>query len=96
MFLYYPQDVTADMGPTYVVPGTHLYNTPSDMMQNYGNIRGQVPLIHEVLDALRIPALAKEGIEADDILATLSSSAEAAGMDVLICSGDRDSFQLVT
>lgn len=58
--------------------------------------RGQVPLIHEVLDALRIPALAKEGIEADDILATLASAAEAAGMDVLICSGDRDSFQLVT
>jgi hypothetical protein len=44
MFLYYPQDVTADMGPTYVVPGTHLYNTPSDSMQNYGNIRGQVAL----------------------------------------------------
>ncbi|MDA0836863.1 MAG: phytanoyl-CoA dioxygenase family protein [Planctomycetota bacterium] len=45
MFLYYPQDVTADMGPTYVVPGTHLLNTPTDRMQTYGNIRGQVPLV---------------------------------------------------
>ena len=44
MFLYYPQEVTADMGPTYVVPGTHLFNTPTDMMQTYGNIRGQLPL----------------------------------------------------
>ncbi len=44
MFLYYPQDVTADMGPTYVVPGTHLYNCCTDRMQTYGNIRGQVAL----------------------------------------------------
>ncbi len=44
MFLYYPQEVTLDMGPTYVVPGTHLLNTPTDQMQAYGNIRGQLPL----------------------------------------------------
>ena len=44
MFLYYPQTVTADMGPTYVVPGTQYFNTPTDRMQNYGNIRGQVAL----------------------------------------------------
>jgi hypothetical protein len=47
MILYYPQTVTADMGPTYVVPGTHLVNTPTDRMANYGNIRGQVPLTVE-------------------------------------------------
>ncbi|WP_194174392.1 DNA polymerase I [Luteimicrobium xylanilyticum] len=58
--------------------------------------RGQVPLIKEVLGALQIPTLDREGIEADDILATLAGQAEAAGMDVLICSGDRDSLQLVT
>jgi hypothetical protein len=44
MFLYYPQEVTLDMGPTFVVPGTHLLNTPTDQMQAYGNIRGQIPL----------------------------------------------------
>jgi DNA polymerase-1 len=37
-----------------------------------------------------------EGYEADDIIATLATQAEAAGMDVLICSGDRDAFQLVS
>jgi len=57
--------------------------------------RGQVPLIKEVLDALRIPFVQLEGIEADDILATLATQARAADMDVLICSGDRDALQLV-
>ncbi|MFC7879812.1 DNA polymerase I [Isoptericola sp. NPDC057391] len=58
--------------------------------------RGQVPLIKEVLEALRIPALQREGIEADDILATLAREGREAGFDVLVCSGDRDSLQLVT
>src|SRR5690606_10192039 len=60
-----------------------------------GAFRGQVPLIMEVLDALRIPFVELEGIEADDILATLATQARAADMDVLICSGDRDALQLV-
>jgi len=42
--MYYPQDVTADMGPTYVVPSTHFWNTPTDRMANYGNFRNQVAL----------------------------------------------------
>jgi len=60
------------------------------------DFRPQVGLIFEVLDALRIPYLTKSGFEADDIIATLSTQADAAGMDVLIISGDRDTFQLVT
>ncbi|MCW2772853.1 MAG: polA [Nocardioides sp.] len=56
----------------------------------------QLPLIEEVLDALRIPFLKKEGYEADDIIATLATQALAQGMEVLILTGDRDSIQLVT
>ena len=56
----------------------------------------QVPLIREVLDALRIPSVTAAGYEADDVIATLVDRAEAQGFDVLICSGDRDSFQLIT
>jgi len=56
----------------------------------------QLPLINEVLDALRIQHLAKEGYEADDIIATLVTQALAEGYEVLILSGDRDAFQLVT
>lgn len=57
--------------------------------------KGQVPLIMEVLDAMNVPFLEKDNFEADDILATLSSQADAAGMQVLVCSGDRDSLQFV-
>jgi DNA polymerase I len=59
--------------------------------------KGQVSLLHEVLDALRIPYVEVDGFEADDVLATLAKAAiETAGIDeVLICSGDRDTFQLV-
>ncbi|MGC4112484.1 MAG: DNA polymerase I [Nocardioides sp.] len=56
----------------------------------------QLPLINEVLDALRIKHLVKEGYEADDIIATLVTEALAEGFEVLILSGDRDAFQLVT
>jgi DNA polymerase-1 len=56
---------------------------------------GQVPLVREVLDALRISHVEVEGYEADDVIATLTTQAVAHGMDVLVCSGDRDTFQLV-
>ena len=57
---------------------------------------GQLPLVKEVLDALRIRWCEVEGYEADDIIATIATEADAAGLEVLICSGDRDTFQLVT
>jgi DNA polymerase-1 len=56
----------------------------------------QLPLINEVLDALRIIHLAKDGYEADDIIATLVTEALDEGYEVLILTGDRDAFQLVT
>ena len=56
----------------------------------------QLPLIEEVLQALRIPFLKKDGYEADDIIATLATQALADDMEVLILTGDRDSIQLVT
>jgi DNA polymerase I len=56
----------------------------------------QLPLINEVLDALRIKHLAKDGYEADDIIATLVTRALDDDFEVLILTGDRDAFQLVT
>jgi DNA polymerase-1 len=58
--------------------------------------KGQVPLIMDILAALHVPTLQREGFEADDIFATLATQAAAAGMEVLVCSGDRDAFQLVS
>ena len=57
---------------------------------------GQVSLVKEVLDALRIRTLEKDGYEADDVIATLATQASALGFEVLICTGDRDAFQLVS
>jgi len=57
--------------------------------------RGQVPLIREVMAAMNVPVLEKSGFEADDVLATLATAGAGAGMEVLLISGDRDTFQLV-
>lgn len=58
--------------------------------------RSQIGLIGELLDAMKVTRLSLEGFEADDIIATLATAAEADGFDVLIVTGDRDSLQLVT
>ncbi|MGO1487558.1 MAG: DNA polymerase I [Arachnia sp.] len=58
--------------------------------------KGQVTLIKDVLDALNVPHVELAGYEADDVIATLTTQAEADGFDVLVCTGDRDAFQLVT
>ncbi|WP_405671910.1 DNA polymerase I [Streptomyces canus] len=58
--------------------------------------KGQVELIGELLDAMHVSRFAIDGFEADDVIATLATQAEAEGFDVLIVTGDRDSFQLVT
>src|SRR5215207_11559343 len=58
-------------------------------------LRQQMGLVREVLEALRIPILEAPGFEADDILATLATRARDRGDDVLIVTGDRDTYQLV-
>jgi DNA polymerase-1 len=58
--------------------------------------RSQIPLLHELLHAMNIREYSLEGFEADDLLATISKRAVAEGFEVSICTGDRDSFQLVT
>ncbi|HEX7520761.1 MAG TPA: DNA polymerase, partial [Acidimicrobiia bacterium] len=57
--------------------------------------RSQMPLIREVLDALRIPVLEVGGVEADDVIGTLARRARDAGIDVVVVTGDRDAYQLV-
>ncbi|MBT4909426.1 MAG: DNA polymerase I, partial [Microbacteriaceae bacterium] len=56
---------------------------------------GQVPLLQDALHAMGVVTLTKEDYEADDILATLAHQGSQAGFDVLVVSGDRDTFQLV-
>ncbi len=56
----------------------------------------QLPLIREVLDVLKIRQLTSPGYEADDVIATVATAARAAAWEVLVVTGDRDSFQLIT
>jgi len=59
-------------------------------------LREQVPCIKDILAALGIPTVSYPGYEADDMLGILSRIYEEKGWNVLLCTGDRDSFQLVT
>ena len=59
-------------------------------------LKEQMPMIKEVLKAMNIDIVEKEGYEGDDILGTLAKYGEAQGLDVVILSGDRDTFQLAT
>ena len=59
-------------------------------------LRQQVPVMKEVLEAMGVKMVEQAGLEADDILGTLSKRLESQGMDVSILSGDRDLLQLAT
>ncbi|WP_281287184.1 DNA polymerase I [Actinotalea subterranea] len=94
-----------DEGPTHVAVAFDAGRTTfrTEQYPEYKGTRdatpsefkGQVPLIKEILESLRIQTLQKEQFEADDIIATLTTDAVAQGMDVLVCTGDRDALQLV-
>ena len=56
-------------------------------------LREQMPLLKEVLQAMHIPIFEQEGFEADDILGTLAKACEDTGNECLIATGDRDSLQ---
>ena len=98
-------NVLRDEAPTHVAVAFDI-SRQTFRMEEYADYKAgrnktptefssQLPLIEEVLTAMRIPFLKKEGYEADDIIGTLATQAKAAGFETLICSGDRDSFQLV-
>nr|WP_233555920.1 DNA polymerase I [Galactobacter caseinivorans] len=91
--------------PTHVAVAFDL-DTPTFRSESYAEykggrnatpeeFKGQIPLIDQVMGALNIVTITKDGYEADDILATLSSRGERDGFDVIVVSGDRDAFQLI-
>ncbi len=98
-------NVIRDEAPTHLAVAWDL-PAPTFRHEAYGDykanrletpqdFRGQVSLVKEVLDALRIPMLEAPGFEADDVIATLATEASSLGMDTLIVTGDRDALQLV-
>ncbi|GAA1348943.1 DNA polymerase I [Falsarthrobacter nasiphocae] len=92
--------------PTHVVVAFDL-SGPTFRSEEYAEYKGgraktpeefsgQIGLIQRVLDALNIAWITVEGFEADDIIATVATQGEAQGADVVVVSGDRDAFQLIT
>ena len=59
-------------------------------------LRQQVPVIKEMLEAMQVPLMMLEGYEADDLLGTVAKKAEADGLEAVVVSGDRDLLQLAT
>ena len=92
---YDPEGVAVafDKGDTWRHEEFSDYKATRDSMPD--DMRSQMDRIEQVLNALRIPIVALENFEADDVLGALARQAAAEGHDVLILSGDRDMFQLV-
>ncbi len=82
-------------------PGpTHRHEVYEDYKANRpgmpDDLKPQVPLIKEIINAFRIHTIEKPGYEADDIMAHLAKEAEAAGVEVFIVTGDKDMCQVVS
>jgi len=99
--------VVADERPDHLAvafdaPGGSTYRYELDPEYKAGRketpdlFASQLPLISEVLETLEIRQLKVPGVEADDVIATLATRAAADGIDVVVVTGDRDSFQLVS
>ena len=95
-----------DVNPDYMAVAFDL-KAPTERHKRYegykANRKGmpeelaeQMPMIKEVLKAMNIDIVEKEGYEGDDVLGTLSRYGEEQGLEVTILSGDRDTFQLAT
>ena len=81
-------------GPTFrdeIYPEYKAHRSPMP-----DDLQLQIPLIHELLEGMRIPVLGVEGYEADDVIATLAKAGEREGIDVFICSSDKDCRQLLS
>jgi DNA polymerase-1 len=59
------------------------------------DLQVQVPMIHEVLEAMNLPILGVPGFEADDVMATVAAEGVERGLQVLICTSDKDCRQLI-
>jgi DNA polymerase I len=60
------------------------------------DLQAQIPEIFRLLDAMRLPVLGQDGFEADDVIATIARAAGERGLDVFICTSDKDCRQLIT
>ena len=80
-------------GPTFRTELDAEYKANRSPMPD--DLRAQAPMVREACEALGVPILTHEGVEADDVIGTLAEHARAAGFEVGIVTGDKDFYQLV-
>jgi DNA polymerase-1 len=80
--------------PTFRHERLNTYKATRDAAPDV--LRDQMGLVRQVIDTLALPVVDMAGFEADDLIATLATRAEDRGEEVLIVTGDRDSYQLVS
>lgn len=86
--------VTFDVGETFRHEQYSPYKATRDKAPD--DLHQQVERIKQVIQAFGLPVLVAEGYEADDVLGTIAHQAEQSGVETLIVTGDRDTFQLVS
>jgi DNA polymerase-1 len=96
----------ADHQPEYIAASFDLAGPTfrDDLVADYkahrapmpSDLADQVPLVHEACAAMGVPVLTYARFEADDVIGTLAMQARAAGFDVVLVTGDKDFFQLVS
>src|SRR5437762_6765790 len=59
------------------------------------DLQPQIPLIYQLLEAMRVPILGQPGFEADDVIATVATAAAQRGLEVFVCTSDKDCRQLI-
>ena len=80
-------------GPTFRTELDAQYKANRAPMPD--DLRVQAPVVHEACEALGVPIVTHERVEADDVIGTLAMKAQATGIDVVIVTGDKDFYQLV-
>lgn len=83
-----------EKGPTHRHEEFKAYKAQRPPMPD--GMQAQIPYIHKVVEAFRIPVVRRQGYEADDLIGSLARQAERAGYDVAIVTSDKDMFQLLT
>lgn len=97
--------ISEDIRPTYLLS---TFDTPEPTFRNElfpeykahrepppPDLCMQIPIVHAVLEAMNLPILALPGWEADDIMATVATAAAARGVEVTLCTSDKDCRQLI-
>ncbi len=80
--------------PTFRHESYELYKANRAMMPD--DLEAQLPYINRVCEVLRVPIIRQPGFEADDIIGTLARKAEAASLDIIVVTNDKDLCQIVT